>query len=117
MERAVADAYGGRLLPPGTKSADVLDSDGRRIQVKTRSLPPGQTRFWQFRDFDFDLTVVIWLDRLTGDVVFARELTRTEVESVVIAHPSGGWRLRMGRARSVGADVTNRIRQSYSELV
>lgn len=54
MERAVADAYRGSLVQVGLKSVDVIAGDGRRVQVKTRSLPAGQLRHWAFSDFNFD---------------------------------------------------------------
>lgn len=64
MESAVARLCGGTLLPPGTKSVDVLTTDGRGIQVKTRCLPAGDLRFWSFEDLNFDEAVVAAMDRV-----------------------------------------------------
>ena len=116
MERAVADAYGGSLAPPTTKSVDVHLPDGTGIQVKTRSLPRGDTRFWQFDDFEFDLAVVVSMDRDSADILFARELTRAEMEQHAVVHAGGGYRLRMGKARGLGIDVTERLTAAYRGL-
>ncbi|MUU73525.1 hypothetical protein [Pseudarthrobacter sp. GA104] len=40
--------YGGVLAPPGTKAYDLADALGRKIQVKTRTLPRGVDRMFQF---------------------------------------------------------------------
>lgn len=116
MERVVADAYMGELAQPGARSADVVLPDGRRIQVKTRSLPPGDLRHWAFGDLDFDLAVVIKLDRDTADIDWARELSQDEVGVLARPHGQDGLRLRMAAARSAGRDVTYRLREAYSAL-
>jgi len=116
MERAVADAYAGELLKQGAKSSDVKLPDGRRIQVKTRSLPPGDQRHWAFKDLDFDMAVVIRLDRETFGVDWARELTREEVAALARPHETDRLRLRMASARSAGKDVTDMVRAAYAAL-
>jgi hypothetical protein len=116
MERIVADAYEGVLAPPTSKSVDVLLSDERTIQVKVRSLPRGDTRFWQFEDFEFDFAVVVSMDRDTAEIMFARELTRAELEANAVIHAGGGYRLRMGKARTLGIDATDRLKAAYAAL-
>jgi hypothetical protein len=116
MERLVADAYGGALAPPTSKSVDVILPDERTIQVKVRSLPRGDTRFWQFKDFDFDLCIVVSVDRDTSEILFARELTSAELEANAVIHAGGGYRLRMGRARMLGLDVTDRLQAAHASL-
>lgn len=116
MERVVADAYGGELAPPTYKSVDVVLQDGSGIQVKVRSLPRGDTRFWSFADFEFDSAVVISMDRDTAEIIFARELTRVEMQEHSMLAASGDYRLRMGKARSLGLDVTGRLRAAYERL-
>ena len=116
MERIVADAYEGVLAPPTSKSVDVLLPDERTIQVKVRSLPRGDTRFWQFEDFEFDLAVVVSMDRDTAVILFARELTRAELEANAVIHAGGGYRLRMGKARTLGIDATDRLKAAYAAL-
>jgi len=116
MERVVADAYGGQLSPPTNKSVDVVLQDGSGIQVKVRSLPRGVTRFWSFGDFDFDSAVVISMDRDTSGIIFARELTRAEMQEHSMLAASGDYRLRMGTARGLGLDVTARLHAAYERL-
>ncbi|GAB3707426.1 DUF6998 domain-containing protein [Mariniluteicoccus flavus] len=116
MERVVADAYGGELAAPGTKSVDVLLADGRGIQVKTRSLPQGDLRFWAFSDLEFDLAVVINMSRENGEIAWARELTADEVSAIAHARTGGDYRLRMGVARDRGLDVTARLSRSFHRL-
>lgn len=116
MERIVADAYEGVLAPPTCKSVDVLLPDERTVQVKVRSLPRGDTRFWQFQDFEFDLAVVVSMDRDTTEILFARELTRAELEANAVIHAGGGYRLRMGKARTLGVDVTDRLQRAQAAL-
>jgi hypothetical protein len=99
MEHVVARAYDGELAPPGTKSLDVVDGHGQRIQVKTRTLLPTDWRFFQFKNsaMGFD------------------ELTAAEVEALASPHTSGP-RLRMRAASTAGVDVTERLRAVYKQL-
>jgi hypothetical protein len=58
-------AFGGTIEPNSTKSHDVTDADGRRLQVKARlvSEPPtsGQLQTSVFRSWDFDFAVLVQL--------------------------------------------------------
>ncbi|MFV4913627.1 hypothetical protein PFZ49_08720 [Microbacterium lacticum] len=47
--------YGGMLPPPGARAYDLNDAQGRLVQVKTRTLPAGVTRVFQFDSLDFDV--------------------------------------------------------------
>ena len=116
MERVVADAYEGVLAPPTSKSVDVVLPDERTIQVKVRSLPRGDTRFWQFEDFEFDIGIVVAMDRDTSEILFARELSQVELRENSVVHLNGGFRLRMGKARTLGLDVTDRLDAAYAAL-
>jgi hypothetical protein len=116
MERIVADAYEGVLAPPTSKSVDVVLPDDRAVQVKVRSLPRGDSRFWQFEDFEFDLAVVVSMERDTAEILFARELTRAELEANAVIHTRGGYRLRMRKGRSLGIDATDRLKEAYAAL-
>ncbi|MDL5351055.1 hypothetical protein [Microbacterium sp. zg-YB36] len=116
MERAVADAYSATLAPVGVKSFDVITGDGRRIQVKTRSLPKGDMRHWAFSDFEFEVAVVIAFDRAESRVDWARELSADQVRVLARPHASDGWRLRMAPARTAGRDVTDLVSRALTEL-
>lgn len=97
--------YGGVLAPPRAKGYDLIDVHGRRIQVKTRTLPKGDDRIFQFSSIDVDLAVCIRFDRETNALDWAREYTREELREIVSPHAQGP-RLPMGRARRNGTDVT-----------
>lgn len=115
-ERIVADAYAGELANAGAQSVDVLASDGRRIQVKARSLPRGDLRHWAFHDLEFDVAVVLCFDRETTELLWARELSQAEVASLSKPHRSDNWRLRMAAVRDSGVNVTEQLRAAYSAL-
>lgn len=116
IERTVSVAYNGQLLGVGAKSVDVVAGDGRRLQVKTRSLPKGDLRHWAFKGFDFDAAVVVAVDRATSAIDWARELTSDEVRAIARPHASDGWRLRMAPARNAGIDVTDRLVRAFQQL-
>lgn len=64
-EWLVWKAFGGRIEPNSTKSHDITDAVGRRLQVKARlvSTPPtpGQLQTSVFRSWDFDFAVLVQL--------------------------------------------------------
>jgi hypothetical protein len=116
LERTVSIAYRGQLVQVGAKSVDVVAGDGRRLQVKVRSLPKGDLRHWAFRDFDFDAAVVVAVDRATSTIDWARELSTAEVRALARPHATDRWRLRMAPARPAGVDVADKLRQAFQEL-
>lgn len=71
-------AFGGTLEPNSTKSHDVTDRDGRRLQVKARLVSPkptpGQLQTSVFRSWAFDYAVLIQLDERDYSVVRASVL-------------------------------------------
>lgn len=116
LERTVSVAYGGQLLKVGTPSVDILAGDGRKLQVKTRSLEKGVFRHWAFRGFDFDAAIVIAMDRETSTIDWARELSCDQVRSLAAPHTRDGWRLRMAPARHAGHDVTDLLQRAFEKL-
>ena len=115
-EGLALSVYGGALPPPGTRAYDLIDSKDRRIQVKTRMLPPGDNRMFQFDSLDFDLAVCIRFDRPTGAIDWAREYEVGELSSLVSPHKQGP-RLSMARAMKNGRDVTAVFRVAYDSLL
>lgn len=107
--------YGGTLPPPGTKAYDLTDAQGRLVQVKTRTLPKGDDRMFQFHSLDFDLALCIRFDRDSNDLDWAREYDVEELRSLVSPHAQGP-RLLMGRAKANGRDVTATFRAAYDAL-
>lgn len=114
-ERPALMIYGGTLPPPGTRAFDLVDASGRKVQVKTRTLPRGDDRMFQFHSLDFDVAVCIRFDRESGKLDWAREYSIGELRGLVSAHAAGP-RLPMGRAKSNGQDVTALFRQAWDIL-
>lgn len=107
--------YGGTLPPPGMKAYDLIDAQGRLVQVKTRTLPKDVHRIFQFHNLDFDVAVCIRFDRNSNDLEWAREYDVEELRSLVRPHAQGP-RLPTGRARANGRDVTVSFRAAYDAL-
>lgn len=107
--------YGGVMPLPGAKAYDLTDNAGRRIQVKTRTLPPGDDRTFHFNNLDFDFAICIRFDRESGELDWAREYSTPELRELVSPH-AGGFRLPMGRAKQNGVDVTASFRGAHTAL-
>ena len=114
-ESLALSVYGGTLPPPGTRAYDLKDAQGRLVQVKTRTLPKGDNRIFQFHSLDFDLALCIRFDRATNALDWAREYDVEELRGLVSPHASGP-RLPMGRAKANGRDVTATFRAAYDAL-
>lgn len=115
-EKLALMVYGGTLPPPGTKAYDLIDAAGRRIQAKTRTLPRGDDRMFQFHSLDFDVAVCIRFERESGRLDWAREYDANELRTLVSPHAAGP-RLPMGRAKAHGKDVTATFRSAYELLL
>lgn len=107
--------YGDTLPPPGTKDYDLIDAQGRLIQVKTRTLPKGDQRIFQFHSLDFDIAVCVRFDRDSNELEWAREFDHSELRALVSPHTQGP-RLPMGRAHANGRDITSTFRAAYDAL-
>lgn len=113
-EGLVAGAYGGELQPNSNKSFDVLTPDGRRVQVKARTVGDADrdaSKISMFRSFDFDAAVVVAFDMSSYEVVWAREIPADELQSRASysAH-TNAHRLPLRTMRGLGTDVTDRLR-------
>jgi hypothetical protein len=123
-EELVARAYGGRLAPPSEKSWDVVAADGRRLQVKCRTVrgtgQSGQLGLSPFRSFDFEAAVVVLLDESTYDVVRAVELPAAAVREAarpvpwVNGHRVSASSSLLGRADAT--DVTQQLQEALDRL-
>jgi len=113
-EYLAAQVYGGELAANSVKSYDLLAADGRRVQVKARTVGP-DTRagavFSVFRSFDFDIAVLITFDSATYALRRAREVPAADIE------PAGrhsdhvnGRLIRITAGLRLGVDVTSRFR-------
>jgi hypothetical protein len=108
--------YGGTLPAAGARAFNLTDSQGRLVQVKTRTLPKGDTRMFQFDSLDFDLAVCIRFGRDTNALDWAREYDVEDLRTLVRPHADGP-RLPMGRAKLSGRDVTDNFRAAYDALL
>lgn len=115
MEAAAHRLYGGELVQPGTRSIDLITADGAGIQIKVRSLPAGDLRHWTFKDLDFDAAIVVAMDRANLSISWARLLTNDDARALARSH-GDDWRIGMRAARDAGVDITENLRQAYSEL-
>ncbi|MFF1612265.1 DUF6998 domain-containing protein [Amycolatopsis sp. NPDC058278] len=112
-EYLAAQVYGGTLAANSVKSYDLLAADGRRVQVKARTVGP-DTRagavFSVFRSFDFDVAVLITFDSSTYALRWAREVPAVDLESAGrhSAHVNGRL-IRITAGARLGVDVTARF--------
>jgi hypothetical protein len=107
-------AFGGELQPNSGKSYDLLDAEGKRLQVKARTIGHGvrgSAKFSAFRSFDFDRTVFIAFDLGSYEVEWARLVPRQDVEAAVrYSGHINGSAVRITVASRLGADITERFR-------
>lgn len=120
-EYAAALAYRGQLAKNSEKSYDLTAADGRRIQVKARSVDRNASRslpFSPFRTFDFDVAVFIIIEAATNSVWSAFEWTPDEVRTLGrrVDHTNGHV-VRIGQLPGAGADVTARIQEAWAKLL
>lgn len=118
-EQVVLAARGGVLEPNSTKSHDVTDPGGRRIQVKAMG---GRTagkagKFSPFRSFDFDTAVFLVFELQTFELALAREVNANDVEAVsrYSAH-TNGRQPTLRQIENAGIDVTDEMRAAYAAL-
>jgi hypothetical protein len=113
-EYLAVQVYGGTLAANSVKSYDLLAADGRRVQVKARTVGPGIEAgavFSVFRSFDFDVAVLMTFDSATYALGQAREVPVTDLESAGrhSAHVNGRL-IRITDGVRLGVDVTARFR-------
>lgn len=115
IEHLAWRVYGGTIEPNSMKSHDILDGQGRRIQVKGRAVDPAKpTQFSPFRSWDFDVAVFVVLDQRSYDLLWAREVPVAELRGLgrFAAHVNGTiltTRLVRGLGRDVSADFERAI--------
>lgn len=118
-EQVVLAARGGVLEPNSTKSHDVTDPEGHRIQVKAMSgrLAGKSGKFSPFRSFDFDTAVFLVFEAQTFELGIAREVSAKDVEAVArySAH-TNGRQPTLSQIESAGIDVTGEMRAAYATL-
>jgi hypothetical protein len=113
-EYLAARVYAGELAANSVKSYDLLAKDGRRVQVKARTVSPDTGAgaiFSVFRSFDFDIAVLVTFDSATYALRWAREVTAAKIETASrhSAHVNG-HRIAITAGARLGVDVTPRFR-------
>lgn len=114
-ERLVVTVLGGQLLPTSAKDIDLIDGEGRRVQVKVRELPSGVTRRFTFGSLEFDSAVCIRFDRATLALDWGREIDVQTVRGLATQY-HGEYRLSESRARSAGRDLTDPLRRAWETM-
>lgn len=118
-EQVVLAARGGVLEPNSTKSHDVTDKDGRRVQVKSMGgrAAGRAAKFSPFRSFDFDTAVFLVFEAGTFELASAWEASADAVESVARYSPhTNGRQPTLRQVEGLGADVTVEMREAYEAL-
>jgi hypothetical protein len=115
-EYLALQVYGGELAPTSARDIDLISGDGRRIQVKTRALPSGEMRVYDFASLDFDTAVCIRFEIPSFTLQWAREFTPDTLTTVATARPTG-VRLTGARARANGVNVTESFLASWERIV
>lgn len=118
-EQVVLRARGGTLAPNSTKSHDIADPLGHRIQVKAMGgRSAGRAgKFSPFRSFEFDVAVFLVFDAEEFNLVLARELTVIEIEAVARYSPhTNGRQPTLRQIENLGSDVTEEMRSAYDSL-
>lgn len=118
-EQVVLAARGGVLEPNSTKSHDVTDQRGRRIQVKAMGgrVVGRSGKFSPFRSFDFDTAVFLIFAAETFELALAREVGADAIEAVArySAH-TNGHQPTLRQIEGLGVDVTDEMWAAYAAL-
>lgn len=118
-EQVVLAARGGVLEPNSTKSHDVTDQSGRRVQVKAMGgrVVGRSGKFSPFRSFDFDTAVFLIFAAETFELVLAREVDADSVEAVApYSRHTNGRQATLRQVESLGLDVTTEMREAFATL-
>lgn len=118
-EQVVLAARGGVLEPNSTKSHDVTDQSGCRIQVKAMGgrVVGRSGKFSPFRSFDFDTAVFLIFAAETFELVLAREVDADSVEAVApYSRHTNGRQATLRQVESLGLDVTTEMREAFATL-
>lgn len=115
-EGLVLAVLGGSLAAStAQKSYDVLDEQGRRVQVKARSLRTTETAkpCSPFRSFDFDVAAFVLLERETYLVRGGFVVPVASVEAACRHVPHvNGWGLTMSVSRLAALDGVQDITEA-----
>lgn len=118
-EQVVLRARGGILEPNSTKSHDVTDPKGRRIQVKSMGIRASgkSAKFSPFRSFDFDTAVFLVFGTEDFDLTFAREVCGSDIKAVArYSQHTNGRQPTVRQIETLGEDVIDEMKAAYDAL-
>lgn len=118
-EMVVLFARGGVMEPNSTKSHDVTDLNGRRIQVKAmgKRASGRSAKFSPFRSFEFDSAVFLVFDSENFNLILAREVAGDDIKSVArYSSHTNGRQPTLRQIEGLGDDVTDEMRLAYDAL-
>ncbi len=122
-EYCAAIVYDGLLAPNSEKSYDLVADDGRKVQVKVRTIRSDTSPsavFSPIRSFGFDVCIFLLVDGDNDGIIAAREWTASEVQEAGKhrAHTNGTV-VRVGQVRSAsarGLDRVSEFQRAWQEL-
>lgn len=118
-EHIVLAARGGVLEPNSTRSHDITDPAGRRIQVKAMGPRARGTNstFSPFRSFGFDTAVFLVFEAGSFALRLAREVPAAEIETAARFVPHiNGRQPTLRLVENLGVDVTEEMAAAFETL-
>ena len=116
-ELLVLKSRGGKLESNSTKSHDITDPSGKKIQVKARSLKAHSGKFSAFRSFDFDTAIFFVFNPDTAELVWAREVSAEDIDSKSYYQKhTNSKTITASQVLSLGVDVTEEFINIYETL-
>lgn len=118
-EQIVLRARGGVLEPNSSKSHDVTDRIGQRIQVKVmgQRAAGSSAKFSPFRSFDFESAVFLVFEAGTFELSLAREAGPEAIAAVArLSLHTNGRQPTLRQVLGLGEDVIAEMRTAYEAL-
>jgi hypothetical protein len=116
-ERITLEAFGGELVTAGQRAIDLIDGEGRTVQVKARALKPKVHRIYVLSSFDFDVLIACMFDRSSFELQWAREMSSEEAQSIArFRQKESDWAIATSKALRTGTDITDKMRAAYASL-
>lgn len=115
VEYLSLQVYGGKLEPNSVKSHDLVDADGRKLQIKARSVQAANatTQFSAFRSWAFEVAVFVVVDDLYR-LAWAREVPMQQVKDRArFVRHDNKYIVTTSQMRSLGTDVTAKFREPF----
>lgn len=116
-EYIVQAARGGELMPNSTKSHDIEDPLGKKIQVKARAMKGLSGKFSAFRSFGFDSAVLLVFDPRSFEIIWAREVNVTELKQAATHRKwTNAFDVGPKDVEGLGNDVLGEMTAAYKAI-